>query len=88
MLGVPSFQKLLVIIAILAAVWYGLKLIGRLDRERKQALKEAGGGKPAGRRASDGGSGNTVRDLIECGRCHAFVVPAAVCSACGKALKA
>jgi uncharacterized protein len=84
MFGLPSFQKLLVIIAILAAVWYGLKLIGRLDRERKQALKEPGGAKPA----KPAAAGTAVRDLVECGRCHAFVVPAAVCSACGKALKA
>ena len=87
MFGLPSFQKLLVIIAILAAVWYGLKLIGRLDRERKQALKEAAVAKPA-KPAQPAASGNAVRDLVECGRCHAFVVPAAVCSACGKALKA
>jgi hypothetical protein len=83
MFGLPSFQKLLVIIAILAAVWYGLKLIGRLDRERKQALKEAAAAKPA----KPAAPGSAVRDLVECGRCHAFVVPAAVCSACGRALK-
>lgn len=88
MFGLPSFQKILVIIAIVAAVWYGLKLIGRLDRERKQALKEAGGAKPAKRPVSDAGSGSTVRDLVECRACHAFVAPARVCSVCGKALKA
>ena len=84
MFGLPSFQKILVIIAILAAVWYGLKLIGRLDRERKQALKEGGGAKPPKREPS----GDAVRDLVECRRCHAFVAPAPVCSVCGKALKA
>jgi hypothetical protein len=83
MFSVPSLQKILVIVAVLAAVWYGLKLIGRLDRERKQALKEAGGAKPA----KPAAPGNAVRDLIECSRCHAFVVPAAACSACGRALK-
>lgn len=88
MLGLPSIQKLLVIAAIILAVWYGFRWISRLDRERKQALKEAGHTKPAKRPASDTGSGIAVRDLVECGRCHAFVVPAAVCSACGKALRA
>jgi hypothetical protein len=87
MFSIPSFQKILVVIAILAAVWYGLKLIGRLDRERKQALKEAGG-KAARRPASDSGSGSAVRDLIECRSCHAFVAPTAACSVCGKALGA
>lgn len=88
MFSLPSLQKILVIIAILAAVWYGLKLIGRLDRERKQALKKAGGAKPAKRPTSDGGSGSAVRDLIECRSCHAFVAAAPVCSVCGRALKA
>ena len=88
MLSLPSFQKILVIIAILAAVWYGFKLIGRLDRERKQRLKEAGGAQPAKRPASDGGAGRAVRDLIECRSCHAFVAAAPVCSVCGRALKA
>lgn len=88
MLGLPSIQKLLVIAAIVLAVWYGFRWISRLDRERKQALKATGGTKPVKRKASDGGAGSAVRDLVECGRCHAFVVPAAVCSACGKALRA
>lgn len=34
-----SVNKILMLIAILAAVWYGFKLVGRLDRARK-------GGKP------------------------------------------
>lgn len=88
MFSLPSLQKILVIIAILAVVWYGLKLIGRLDRERKQALKEAGRAKPAKRPAGDAGSGGAVRDLIECRSCHAFVAAAPVCSVCGRALKA
>lgn len=34
-----SFNKILMLIAILAAVWYGFKLVGRLDRARKRKLK-------------------------------------------------
>jgi len=87
MFSLPSFQKLLVIIAILAAVWYGLKLIGRLDRERKQALKKAGAAKPT-RAARQPETSTAVRDLIECRQCHAFVTPATSCSVCGGALRA
>ncbi len=84
MFGLPSIGKILVIAAILAAVWFGFRLIGRLDRERKQALKEAGEAK-----ATKGAeTRKSVRDLTECGSCHAFVAPAAVCSECGAALKA
>jgi hypothetical protein len=34
-----SFNKILILIAILVAVWYGFKLVGRLDRARKRKLK-------------------------------------------------
>ena len=88
MFGLPSIQKLLVIAAILAAVWFGFKLIGRLDRERKQALKEASEAKAAKRAGSAAATGKAVRDLIECRHCHAFVAPATACSVCGAALKA
>jgi hypothetical protein len=36
-----SLNKILMLIAILAAVWYGFKLIGRLDRARKLKAKNA-----------------------------------------------
>ena len=43
-----SFNKILLLIAILVAVWYGFKLVGRLDRARKHKLRQAAG---RGRRA-------------------------------------
>ncbi|MDA0342002.1 MAG: hypothetical protein O3B74_10445 [Proteobacteria bacterium] len=46
-----SFNKILLLIAILVAVWYGFKLIGRLDRARKHKLSQAAG---RGRRADPG----------------------------------
>ena len=46
-----SFNKILLLIAILVAVWYGFKLIGRLDRARKHKLRQAVG---RGRRADPG----------------------------------
>ena len=36
MFGLPSFTKLLVLAAVIAAVWYGFKLVGRLDKQRKE----------------------------------------------------
>ena len=46
-----SFNKILLLIAILVAVWYGFKLVGRLDRARKHKLRQAAG---RGRRADPG----------------------------------
>jgi uncharacterized protein len=85
MLGLPSLGKILVIAAILLAVWFGFRLIGRLDRERRQALKEAGEARSSMRRGA--GGRRSVSDLTECRSCHAFVAPAATCSECGAALK-
>jgi hypothetical protein len=35
-----SLQKILALLAIIALVWYGFKFVGRLDRARKQKLRE------------------------------------------------
>ena len=39
MFGIPSLTKLLVLIAIIMVVWYGFKLIGQIDRARKEAQR-------------------------------------------------
>lgn len=45
-----SLSKILALAAIIAVVWYGFKLVGRLDRARKE--KVASGTGKANRRAS------------------------------------
>ena len=63
MFGLPSIQKLIVLAAVVAAVWYGFKSLevqdrelgsvsrraGRLQEQRKEEakLRESQGGKPA-----------------------------------------
>tara|TARA_E500000318_G_scaffold75358_1_gene69973 strand:- start:1742 stop:1969 length:228 start_codon:yes stop_codon:yes gene_type:complete len=39
-----SIQKILVLVAVITAIWYGFKLVGRLDAARKQKLKETAQG--------------------------------------------
>jgi len=36
-----GFGKLLVLAIVVAAVWYGFKLVGRLDQQRKRKVAEA-----------------------------------------------
>ncbi len=68
-----SLQKLLVLAAIIAAVWYGFKLIGRLDRARKTRLETAGkSAAPAG-----------VEDMERCAACDTFVA-ARDAASCGR----
>ena len=35
-----GFGKLLVLVIIVAAVWYGFKLVGRLDRQRREKIAQ------------------------------------------------
>ena len=83
-----SIQKLLVLIAILGAVWYGFKLIGRLDQARKAQTRVRDGKRPAARswwprRGNGGGDGEQVeaQDMAPCPRCKAYV-PARGARAC------
>ncbi|MEX2200634.1 MAG: hypothetical protein WD711_04495 [Dongiaceae bacterium] len=78
--------KIIVLAAVVLAVWYGFRLIGRLDRERKAKARVAREAPP--QRATAPGAAATaaaaVQDLIECRSCGAFV-PAkrTLCSNCG-----
>ena len=68
-----GFQKLLVLAAIIAAVWYGFKLIGRLDRARKARLESEGeSASPAG-----------AEDMERCAACDVFVA-ARNAASCGR----
>jgi uncharacterized protein len=81
-----SIQKLLVLAAVIGAVWYGFKFLSRLDQARKA---DGAGGKGSGGKGSGGlagafrdltgrgGSGGEgageAEDMVECTVCGAFV---------------
>ena len=67
-----SLAKLLVLAAIIAAVWYGFKLIGRRNQSSTVA-----GTKPDDGRIS-------AEDTVECPRCGTYLVPSGATS-CGRA---
>ena len=67
-----SLAKLLVLAAIIAAVWYGVKIIGR----RNQA-------KPVARDDADDGR-ITAEETVECAVCGTYLVQAGAKS-CGRA---
>lgn len=64
-----SLPKLLVLAAIIAAVWYGFKFLGRLEAKRKAELKSAkkGGG---------------AQNMVLCPVCETYV--AAGAASCGR----
>lgn len=67
-----SLAKLLVLAAIIAAVWYGFKVIGRRNQSSKISKEE-----PKAARIS-------AEETIECPRCGTYVVVAGAAS-CGRA---
>jgi len=83
-----SLQKLVVLVAIVVAIWYGFKLLTRLQEARKAdaALRQTPGSRARGPRsgsASGGGRGH-AEDMVQCPTCQAFV-PARGAKTCGRA---
>lgn len=84
-----SLTKLLVLLAIVGAVWYGFKMVGRLDAARKAEAKlrerttRSGSEteKPAAREARPRDPG--AEEMVQCPACRAYV-PAANTRNCGR----
>lgn len=78
MFGIPSIGKILVFAIIVAAVWYGFKYLGRVQRVEKGERK--GGERTFGerlRKATRGRSGDhdtgVIEDTEKCATCGAYV---------------
>ncbi len=72
-----SLQKLLVLAAVIALVWYGFKFVGRLQDQRKA---DGGLGARAARRPKRRGSApatepraQDAEDMVACPVCQAYV---------------
>ncbi len=91
-----SIQKLLVLASIIGAVWYGFKLVGRLDQARRTGAQARGGaGRERGfadgvrrwasrmQRGSQPGGGGETEDMVKCSVCGTYVAAGSV-SSCGR----
>jgi uncharacterized protein len=74
MFGV-GFQKLILLIAIVTAIWYGFRFIGKIAAERKALQREAERKRPARR---------SVEDMVKCRLCGDYV-PASGVASCANA---
>jgi hypothetical protein len=79
MFGIPSFPKLIVLAAIIAVIWYGFRLVGELDKARRQAARVAK--QQAGQKGRS--SGANVEETVKCRACGAYV-PARQPSRCNR----
>ena len=71
-----SLQKLIVLVAVIAAVWYGFKLVSRLHdkREAEARLDRGRAGRPgSGVGAGPERGGAVAQDMVQCPVCEAYV---------------
>lgn len=77
MFGIPSLQKLLVLVAVISAIWFGFRLLGQIDRQRRQAAPPRKKWWQTKRTEPQ-----QVEDMVKCKVCGAFTARAA--KSCGK----
>jgi uncharacterized protein len=77
MFGIPSIQKLIVLAAVIALVWYGFKFVGRLQDQRKAngglGARAARRRKTRGRSSSAEPAVQDAEDMVACPVCQAYV---------------
>ena len=79
-----SLQKIIVLVAIVAAVWYGFKFLSRLDASRKAEAKvRHEKGKSKGKGKANPPAADEPEDMVQCPVCQAYV-PARASSNCGR----
>ncbi len=87
MFTIPSIQKLLLLAAILGAVWYGFKFIGRLKDERDTAAKKQGtsAGQPNPWKGRQTASSEVLEaeEMVQCPVCRTYVA-AKGAGSCGR----
>jgi hypothetical protein len=77
---IPSLPKLLLLIAVIAIIWYGFRFLGTVERARKQAermMRQGAARQAAGRqgaaRTGPGHDLSKVEDTVKCKVCSAYV---------------
>jgi uncharacterized protein len=70
-----SIQKILLLVAVIAAVWYGFKMFSRLEAAKREREKVAD--------ERDENSGPRTEELVQCPVCEAYV-PSQHPTSCGR----
>jgi uncharacterized protein len=77
MFGLPSFSKILILVAIISAIWFAFRLLGQLDRQRRDAVR-----RKKERARAQGPTPRQVDDMVKCDVCGTFVARGS--KACGR----
>lgn len=71
-----SLSKIITLVGILAIVWFAFRLLGKVQRQREEALRRNGGVKanPKGGAATRGKAAATdTQDMAKCDVCGVYV---------------
>lgn len=77
MFGMPSLGKILILVAIISAIWFGFRLLGQLDRQRRDVAR-----KEKERARAQRPTPRQVDDMAKCEVCGTFVARGS--NSCGK----
>jgi hypothetical protein len=67
MFGFPSLSKILILVAIISAIWFGFRLLSQLDRNRREVARRAKEG-----RRTQRATPHQVDDMVKCDVCGTF----------------
>ena len=81
-----SLTKILFTVAVVIAVWYGFKWVGRVQAQRaaENRRRVRGAGRSAPPSAPPGGSEGGAEDMVACPACGDYVAPGSAIT-CGRA---
>ncbi len=74
-----SISKLILTVAVIAAVWYGFKMLNRLGERKQDKVGQGGASNPAAK-----AGGDAAEDMTACSVCGVYVA-ASSAGNCGKA---
>lgn len=69
-----SLSKIITLVGILAIVWFAFRLLGKVQRQRQEALRRHGGAKstPKGTTAGRKPPGVDAQDMAKCPVCGVY----------------
>jgi uncharacterized protein len=70
MFGLPSLQKLLLLAGLILAVWYAFKIVGHLQRQRRESERRSARAGSATKPTSTGGG--AIEDTVKCPSCGVY----------------
>jgi hypothetical protein len=68
MFGFPSLSKILILVAIISAIWFGFRLLSQLDRQRREVAR-----KEKKRTRTQQATPRQVDDMVKCDVCSTFI---------------